>query len=140
MANQLNYKAKPARGRVSDDVAYMLPMAVFLAFIWVGGHWKSLYASSYLAREISAAALMIVFAKRYTRIRWDYWWLGIIVGVIGIFQWVPMQLWLQRHWDIFKPGPDAFNPMDAFKSPAVMWGFIVVRIAGAVIFVPFMEE
>ena len=37
---------------VRDDLAYMLPMLVFLAFVWAGGNWKELYPHFYVARAI----------------------------------------------------------------------------------------
>ncbi|MGH7179207.1 MAG: hypothetical protein ACREJC_17650, partial [Tepidisphaeraceae bacterium] len=76
----------PTRPRVRDDVAYILPMAVFLLFIQVGAWWPKLYAPAYVARAILVAALLGAFWKCYTRIRWNLWWLGVIVGVLGIFQ------------------------------------------------------
>ena len=123
-----------------DEVAYVAPMLSFLALIWVGTTWESLYAPAYVARAIVAAALLILFRRHYTRIRWNHWWLGLIVGVIGIFQWVGMQLWLQNHIEHFKPAPDAFNPFVTFKTAAGAWSFITVRVASAVLIVPFMEE
>src|SRR5262249_19573901 len=40
----------------------------------------------------------------------------------------------------FKPSADAFNPMKEFATPAILWSWIVVRIAGAALVVPAMEE
>lgn len=133
--------APPARRNLlSDDTAYFLPMAVFLGFVWIGGQSKSLYPAAYVSRAIIVAVLLWCFRRHYTKIRWDFWWLGIIVGIIGIFQWVGMQLWLQNHFAFFKPGKDFFNPETAFPHPAAFWSFVAVRIAGAVLVVPFMEE
>ncbi len=133
--------SRDGRGPVRDDLAYLLPMAVFMGFIWVGGHWKSLYAHAYVARVIVVGVMLIAFRKLFTRIRWDYWWLGVIVGVIGIFQWVPMQLWLQNHFAFFKP-PEEKDLFIPFRDvPAnLVWAFIAVRMFGAVVVVPFMEE
>lgn len=141
-----NPPAKPSQasswiGR--DEIAYVAPMAVFLLFIWVGATWPSLYAISYLARTALVAALLVYFRRYYTRISWEFWWLGAIVGVIGIFQWIGMQLWLQEHFEWFRPKADsAFDPFAHFsgQSPAVMWGFIAMRVMGAVLVVPVMEE
>jgi hypothetical protein len=130
----------PRRPWLRDDIAYAAPMFAFLLCIWVGSTWESLYVASYIARVIITAALLIIGWKNYTKIRWNHWWLGIIVGVIGIFQWVPMQLWLQNHFEFFKPSDDVFNPFNEFASPAALWGFIAVRVIGAVIIVPIMEE
>src|SRR5947209_2684608 len=96
----------------SDDIAYILPMAAFLALVWVGGHWPSHYPATYVARVIIVAALLAALWRRYTRIRWNGWWLGVLVGVVGVFQWVGMQLWLQHHFEFFRPRGEPFNPFD----------------------------
>src|SRR5215211_6014506 len=83
--------AEQSRGYI-DEVAYIAPMAAFLALIWVGTTWKSLYPTSYVARVVIVAILLAVFWRYYTKISWRFWWLGVIVGVIGIVQWVGMQL------------------------------------------------
>ena len=133
--------APPVRRlRLSDDTAYFLPMAVFLGFVWVGGQWKSLYTAAYLSRAVIVAVLLWSFRRYYTRIKWNHWWLGIIVGILGIFQWIGMQLWLQHHFEFFKPAKDFFNPETTFPHPAAFWSFVSIRIAGAVLVVPFMEE
>lgn len=139
--------AGPARrsGR-GDDWAYLAPMAIFMAFTWAGGKWPSLYPLMYVAKTLIVPVALVMLWRHYTKIRWDYWWLGVIVGVIGIFQWVPMQLGLQAATEgtilerFFAASADAFNPRTAFESPAVMWGFIAVRLVGAVLVVPVMEE
>src|SRR5437763_417252 len=130
----LDYEPKPPPSRAwltRDEIAYVAPMAAFLALIWLGGRSDALYPIAYVARVAIVAVLLIYFRRHYTKIRWNYWWLGVIVGVIGIVQWVPMQLWLQSHVAFFKPKPDAaFNPFKFFagQSPAVLWSFIAIRI------------
>jgi CAAX prenyl protease-like protein len=123
-------------------------MLVFVLFTWVGGNGTvkrfvpAAYPISYLAKTIVVATMLILFRHHYTRIRWNHWWLGVIVGVVGIFQWVPMQLWLQNHFAFFHPpAPDAiFNPYRDIVSPPMQTAFIAVRILGAVLLVPVMEE
>lgn len=131
----------PARGRWDADFwAYIGPMAVFLAFTQMGGTWPALYPISYLAKTLIVPVLLVIFWRRYTTVRWNYWWLGILVGVVGIFQWVGMQLFLQQ-FEWFKPSADAFNPYEHFKeNPSLLWPFIAVRIIGAALVVPVMEE
>ena len=131
-----------------DDVAYILPMLVFLAFTWLGANETvktfvpAAYQISYVAKTVVVAALLVILRRHYTKIRWDYWWLGVIVGVVGIFQWVPMQLWLQNHFGFFKPpGPDeVFNPYRDIASANARVAFLGVRVVGAVLLVPVMEE
>jgi len=131
-----------------DDIAYILPMLVFLVFTWLGTSEMakrfvpSAYPLSYVVKSVAVAALLVALRRHYTKVRWDYWWLGVIVGVIGIFQWVPMQLWLQNHVEFFKPPSpdDVFNPYRDIASPNLRVAFIGVRVVGAVLLVPVMEE
>lgn len=115
-------------------------MLVFLAILQVGNTWPSLYASAYVARTVVVAALLIYCWPYYTRISWRYWWLGAILGVVGIVQWIGMQLWLQHHFELFRPGEHFFDPTKAFGSPGMLHAFFAVRLAGAVLVVPVMEE
>jgi len=144
---------------VRDDLAYVLPMAVFLLIIWLGAQgvpmllaWTGIgsknqsamaaaaYPWAYLARVVIVGAMLIVLRRAYTKIRWNHWWLGLIVGVAGIFQWVGMQNWLEAHFSFFRPPEGVFNPDEFFKNRNVKWAFEGVRLVGAVIVVPFMEE
>ena len=138
-------EARPSRKcPIRDDVAYVLPMFTFLAFIWLGSNWSKehpwTYVTAYVARTIIVAGLLLYLWPCFTKIRWNHWWLGAIVGVVGIFQWVGMQLFLQRHFDHFKPSSDFFNPATYFQTPASLWYFVAVRMIGAVLVVPVMEE
>ena len=128
---------------IRDDLAYMLPMASFLVLIWAGGlaERHGLYPAAYTARALIVGGMLIAFRKSYTAIRWNHWWLGILVGVAGIFQWVPMQLFLEKHFAMFRADPaTVFNPELFFPSEAQRWAFYAVRIVGAVVVVPVMEE
>jgi CAAX prenyl protease-like protein len=130
------------RPLLGDDVAYMLPMGAFLLFTWAGGQWPSLFVASYVAKTFIAALLLVVLWRHYTPIRWNYWWLGILMGVVGVVQWVGMEKGLLHVWPNYPriEGGEPFDPTRAFASPATMWGFIAIRWAGASLVVPVMEE
>jgi CAAX prenyl protease-like protein len=133
----------PLLAGVSDTWAYVLPMAIFLGFIWVGGlEFPRYYPVAYALRAVLVAALLVLFWRHYTKIRWNHWWLGVVVGVVGVFQWVGMQLWLQEHFSLFRPKPQTvFDPGAYFAdSPMLYAAFIAIRIAGATLVVPVMEE
>src|SRR5579859_5362209 len=125
----------------SPDLPYTIPIAAFLLFTWAGVHWPSLFPASYVAKTLIAAALLIFLWPHYTRIRWNHWWLGVVMGVIGIVQWVGMEKLLLHLLPNF---PEiAGEPRDltkVFVSPTVAWSFIALRWAGATLVVPFMEE
>ena len=131
-----------------DDIAYVLPMLVFLVFTWLGTNGTvkkfvpAAYPISYVAKTLVVAALLVMLRRHYTKVRWNHWWLGVIVGVVGIFQWVPMQLWLQNHFEFFKPPApgDVFDPYRDIADPTLRLAFLGVRVAGAVLLVPVMEE
>lgn len=129
---------------VRDDWAYLLPMAIFLALTGLSGEllprWPASFPAIYTAKTILTAAALALLWPSYTPIRWNRWWLGVIVGVIGIFQWVAMQLWLQQHFAWFRPGPDGFNPGTFFIHPAARDAYFAIRILDAVLVVPVMEE
>jgi CAAX prenyl protease-like protein len=143
------YETPPARRRyVGDDAAYVLPMAVFLVFTWLGAsgtvksHLPAAYPVSYAVKTVVVAAMLLLFRRHYTKVRWNHWWLGAIVGVVGIFQWVGMQLWLQQHVPLFAPPPpdQVFDPFRDIASPQARLAFLAIRMAGAVLLVPVMEE
>lgn len=134
-----------------DDWAYLLPMLVFLGFNWVGTQRKDLawvYPATYAIKTAVVAGLLIYFWPAYTRIRWTYLWLGFLLGVVGIFQWVGVQILLQKvcaglpsPFNFPSPSADElFNPFQKIESPIALYTFLCVRIAGAVLLVPVMEE
>ena len=140
----IDYERRPPRVP-REDWAYILPMAAFLVFTWLGANEvvkrvvPHAYVISYVLKTIAVAAMLLAFRRAYTKVRWNHWWLGVIVGVVGIFQWVGMQLFLQR-FTLFQPSGEPFDPTKAFASPAAMYAFIAVRLIGAVLVVPVMEE
>ena len=125
-----------------DEVAYIAPMAAFLVIMGIGKSIDGAYPWAYIVRAVVAAALIAAFWKHYTRIRWDYWWLGIIMGVVGIIQWIGMDTLLQKAWPsvLALDHEAAFNPFKYFTTPAATWSWIAVRMLGASLVVPFMEE
>ncbi len=126
--------------RVPDDVAYWLPMGLFLACLWVGGQWDAAFVPSYVARVVLTAAALFLLRSHYTRIRWNGWWLGLIVGVVGIFQWVGIQTALERFVPFFRGTGEVFDPTEHYKTADAFWAFVAIRLTGAVLVVPVMEE
>ncbi len=129
-----------AKSRLPDDIAYIIPMGIFLALTGVGGTWPSLFVASYIAKAILTAFSLAVLWKHYTPVRWNFAWLGFVVGVVGIVQWVGMQHLLEYYIPVFRPKSEVFNPYTAFASRSAMIAFIVIRIGSAVLVVPVIEE
>ena len=103
--------------------------------------WPALYTSSYVAKAILTAVLLIVLRGSYTKIGWNYWWLGAIMGVVGVVQWVGMEkLLLHIRRIIHTPEIEPYNPFQAIASPGWRWAFIAIRLGSASLLVPVMEE
>ncbi|QOV92148.1 CAAX prenyl protease-related protein [Humisphaera borealis] len=130
------------RSRVSDDLAYILPFFAFILLTSLAGQFPDAYPVFYAIKAVVAAGLLVWLWPLFTKIKWDYWWLGVIAGVIGIFQWVPMQLWLQANFAFFRPPPPdtVFNPYQKIQPDWLCWAWIAVRILSASLVVPLMEE
>ena len=122
---------------VSHDLAYILPMLIFLLITAAGNQWPGTYAAGYAIKTILAGAALILLRDHYTKISWRVWWLGILVGVIGTVQWIAMGK-LMMHWKI-ADSSDAHSPMKV-ASPAFQGIYLAFRLAGPVLVVPFMEE
>lgn len=135
-----------AAAGISDYWAYLLPMGVFMALTYVGTVDKSYFPAAYVAKTILVALLLYALWPKYTRVRWDYWWAGVIVGIFGVVQWVGMEKLLMSQPSLFwtrmsrDVAADAFKPFEFFASPAAAWSFIALRWAGASLVVPVMEE
>jgi CAAX prenyl protease-like protein len=129
---------------VRDDIAYLLPMGVFLGLTWLSGElsplWRAAYPTLYVIKTILTAITLWLLWPAFTRIRWNRCWLGVPVGVVGIFQWVGMQLVLQRYVPFFRPAPGWFDPSAFFVHAGARDAFFSIRLIDAVLVVPVMEE
>jgi uncharacterized protein len=132
---------KTRRPWVADDFAYMIPMGIFLVLTFIGGHWSGLFAASYIIKTALTAIALIVLWRQYTKIKWSYAWIGVVIGILGVFQWVVMEKALLHYWPNYpRANLDVFNPYERFSSPVILWTFIAVRLLGPTLVVPFMEE
>jgi CAAX prenyl protease-like protein len=133
-------KNRPRRW-VADDFAYMIPMGAFLLLTWVGGTWPSLFPASYIIKTVLTGALLIVLWPQFTRVNWSYAWLGVLIGIVGLVQWVGMEKLLLHFWPNYpRAHLESLDPFTNFSSPVLLWTFITIRLLGPTLVVPFMEE
>jgi uncharacterized protein len=115
-------------------------MAFFVATTELGVYSPATFPAGYCLKTAIAAALLILFRRHYQKIHWNYAWLGAIVGVIGFLQWVGMEKGLLALWPKYpRPSGATFDPTQIASAQMRML-FLVVRFAGPVLVVPFMEE
>jgi uncharacterized protein len=137
----LQQTSSPGRLRMGDDIAYVLPMAVFLAFTQIGNSWPATYAWTYAAKTFITAGLLWGLRSHYTKICWRWVWLGIIVGVLGVVQWVGMEQLLAHHFPNYPHmHHETFVPSDHYHTRTQLWLYIAVRWGGTSLVVPVMEE
>jgi uncharacterized protein len=115
-------------------------MAVFLALTWAGGRWESLAPYAYAGKTVIVAGLLYWLRGHYTKVVWSHVGLGLVVGVVGVIQWVGMEKLLLWAWpDYPRAGGAVFVPHEHFTGPA-LWLFVAVRLVGPTLVVPVMEE
>ncbi len=104
---------------------YVAPMAAYMAIMLIQDSKNLLWV--YPLKIAIVAGLLWVFHNRYEELRPSFSWLEIVVGLVAIGYWIV----LDPYYPQFKG--DIFNPQGK-------WLFISIRICGAVLIVPLMEE
>ncbi len=130
---------------------YLLPMGVFMAFIFLGSQAKMLFPWAYVGRTVVVGGLLIwLWPRLKVTIRWTHLWLGFLVGVAGTVQWIGMESLLVHLFgrggytlvmvQLVSNVDEHFDYPNAFSNPALLWAFLAVRLLGPVLVVPIMEE
>lgn len=136
---------------------FWLPMALFLAILWVGGLDERFGNWAYVARTLVVGAVLIwLWPRLRVDVQWTHLGLGAVVGVVGFFQWVGMDKFL-----LYLPGWLGFAEdsigariigYTSFAGPGdgrdptlemsglLLIGFLAIRLLGPVLVVPVMEE
>ena len=143
--------APTADGGSADDVpmfsraawARILPFITYIAFILIADllgrfGWNAHDLRWLYAVKISAVMLMLVlFRRHYTELRHASLGLGaaivaLVTGLVVLVLWVS----LDADWMLIG-SPDGFNPT---TDGRIDWMMVAVRIFGAALVVPVMEE
>lgn len=133
--------ARHRRSPFPAEIAYILPMGLFLLGIAITSQWPGTFAPIYVIKTITVAAALTVCWPAYERIDWSGWPLGVVFGVIGIVEWIGVEKLLLHAWpDYPRAGGDVFDPTVAIASVGWRYAFIAIRWAGAALVVPVMEE
>lgn len=150
--------------RVSAEMAYLLPMGVFLGLTFLGTY-KGFYPASYALKTVIVAGLLWTFWRAYTRITWTHLGVGVLFGVLGVVQWIGTDKLLMSQMTVSVVKDDlgqdkrvvkdplgftrlmtdirheAFRPDEYFAdSPVLLVLFLAVRLLGPTLVVPVMEE
>jgi len=118
----------------------VLPYVLFLAITQIGGLFGPVGPLvAYPIKLIAVTALLLIFLRRGsypelgTRYRWAMFPLDVLVGVAVFFLWIaPESIGFLQY------GSSAYDPHAAGEALRVP--MIFIRLLGAVVMVPFMEE
>ena len=138
--------------RVSEAWARIIPFVGFMIFIGFEEGLRFLRSYNlisfsdqtlfllYPVKTLTTVFLLFWLYRRYSELNWRD--LGRIPDtllslLLGLLVFV---LWINMDWIFTDPGKSAgFNPT-LFSDPVLFNGLIVLRLAGAVLVVPLMEE
>ena len=132
------------------QLSYVLPLIVFGAFLLLETYWPEAKWWLYPAKTLATGICLWLLRREFKILSWRWSWLAILIGVVVAFQWVGMEEVFRKYWQ-YPPLPvlggkgtwaeEYFNPQVYFggRNPS-FWIWIAIRMTGAVIVVPIMEE
>lgn len=135
-----------------STASHVLPFAVFMGFITLDEAARFLVSYGavilsptmlYFLYPIKAGIVtMLLFRYRsfYTDLCWSDLCQLQTTATVLVIGFGTCILWILMDWNFAPTGPpQGFNPM-LFSDPASRFGMTAIRIAGAVLVVPLMEE
>lgn len=125
-------------------LAFVLPMALFLALLWVNSALKgagdSFWLSSaeywiYPVQTIGCGFLLLWFWREYSMTPPARLAFGVFIGILVFILWIAPQSFLG-----FPGRFEGFNPDRFTAQPALYWGTVSLRFVRLVVVVPLVEE
>ncbi len=125
----------------ADWFAYVAPFTLFMILTYAGSSLPGSAALWYAIKTLLVGATLIAFRGRYPELRMRFdpvnWILGVVAGLVVLVVWVAPE-------QILKPlmftTPKGFHPYLYAEAGLPVMMVIGVRILGASLVVPVMEE
>jgi len=133
----------------STEIPYVAPFMAFLLLMWVGGQFDRTYLPwAYALRTFGALAVAIVFWKYLPPLGRPHVLWAIPLGLLVAFGWVYLhkafaaQPWYAATQLLGHDAPkgDFYDPYARLGAGFTFWLFLIVRIGGASVVVPIVEE
>ena len=129
----------PLLARVAPFAVFVLLTALQDRFGEVARYWI------YLGKTLAGAGMLAVVWKHIAELEWRVNWEAVAVGVVVFALWVGLDDLIARlgwpEYPKMKISGPAWNPQAEFGPGSTLAiFFIVVRIAGTALVVPFLEE
>ena len=136
-------------------VPYVVPMAIYMAFLVIQSHWPDGLVWLYPLKTIVVAASLLGFRKKYEELRmppsdaamtgdWGNafisYSLAVAVGVVVIVVWIGADPFYSGVTRLMGGKPSV--PFDPTSIKPVEWRYVFIgfRVFGAVVVVALMEE
>ena len=123
-----------------DWLPYVAPFGAYMGLLMVQTVFAVPVTWAYPLRTIAAALLLWAFRKRYSEITFHCSPLAVVIGLLAIVIWIGIDPWYPRLSTLLGGQAAASFDPHTLSSAAHRWTFIAIRVAGAVLVVPFMEE
>lgn len=121
-------------------IPYAVPFVLFIAITGLAKYFPESRDIIYMAKTIIIGALLWFWRRHYAQditpgMTWTGYLAALAAGLLVLFLWVvPEQLLPQLG------SPPGFNPYSFGWPPRAVPGLIAIRLAGAALVVPVMEE
>ena len=133
----------------APELPYAAPFFALLLLMAIGGAFGQDYLPwSYAVRMFGALAVALVFWKHLPPLGKPHLPWAVLFGLIVAFGWVCIHKWFAAH-DWYRatqlldkdalPG-EYYNPYERLGTGVALWLFLIVRIGGACVVVPIVEE
>lgn len=120
---------------------YVAPFLCFALFTYAGSLQPAAAHYWYAAKTVAVGALLVALAPRLPELSWRApaadWLIALVAGVAVLVVWVAPERLLAP---LNIGEASGFDPYGFGLSPAATWAVIAVRIVGAALVVPVMEE
>jgi CAAX prenyl protease-like protein len=130
----------------SPALVRVVPFAVFIALTFLQDRFGDTARYwIYLGKTLAGAGLLWALWKYIQEAEWRFTWQAVVVGVAVFAMWVGLDELIARlglpEYPKLKISGAAWNPNEAFGAGSgLAIFFIIVRIAGSSLVVPFLEE
>lgn len=130
----LNRRVEPLRDVQTDNPTsvFLMPLLAIIAAGMLSHALSGRFEWLYPLRLIACVTVLVIYRRRIAALEWRWSWRGPLLGVAVFFVWTAAVHFLVP--DAQMPGALAAAP------PSLRWGWIISRVAGAVLMVPLAEE
>ncbi len=120
---------------------YVAPFVTFIILTFCSSHWPQAAHWWYTGKTIVVGSMLLVYRRHFTELQWSRsfanYLIGIGAGLATLVIWVmPEQLLAP----LMSGQPRGFNPHLFNPGGSGLYAIIAIRLIGAAIVVPIMEE